>query len=191
MTEPTPLSKENRAFSFGEDIDLSLSIPGQNPSAKKVGGVSPTEVESQPLTGDLGVWSSPKKQQSRGSVHFSHQEDIPTGIPVDSDRPYSRLTYSTISSVPYAESSREAQERATGYDSQQYPSDYELFLAKSRTEYENAQRRNWPTVEIDDGSFLRAKQTKEGDKRKRLASLRGIMRAIQVFVRYFSLRCDC
>ena len=187
MGEPVPLSKEDRTFSFGEDVDLSLSLPST--SVKKSEGKEYKKFSAQPPSADLGGLTSieehPKESSKKGDPQVGHYEDISTEVPADNANPsYSRLTFSTLSSRPYAESSNEARDRVTGYDSQQYPSDYEVFLAKSREDYENAQRRNWPTVEIDDASFFRAKRGKEYDKRKKLATFRAALRAVQVFVRY-------
>jgi hypothetical protein len=180
MSEPVPLSKEDRIFSFGDEVDLSLNPPGY--TAKK----GTNDVHAQPPPADLGLPSAggdhPKKGDSKKQARFGHYENIGPDNSENDDRLYSRLNYSPVSSV-HPESSDAARERVSGYDSQQAPSDYELFLAKSVADYQNAQKRNWPTVEIDDGSFVRVKQGRHADIRKKLATLRGILRAVQVPVR--------
>jgi hypothetical protein len=194
MAEPIPLSKQDRAFSFGNDIDLSLSLPSTRKSPPELSTQSSTPesvdkleyLEHDPLHSDIGVSSSLKKtpRRSVGSVHFSHHE----GIPYDADRPIRGLTYSTRSSIPYAESSRSAEERMM--DGGHGPSDFEMFLAKSRDDYERDKERNWPTVEIEEASFLPAKIVpSQFDRRKRYSSIRTVVRVLQVFTRYRLLGC--
>lgn len=191
MTEPIPLSKEDRVFSFGNDLDLSLSLPSsRRKSSPEVTFQTPSDRESidkfeylehDPLQSDIGATSKLRKstRRSTGSVHFSHHE----GIPYDENRPISAITYSTRSSIPYAESSRSAEERGDLGD--RIPSDFERFLAKSREDYERDKERNWPTVEIDDTTFLRAKEpAKHIDRRKQYSSTRTVFRVLQVFTRY-------
>jgi hypothetical protein len=184
MTEPIPLSKEDRVFSFGNDIDLSLSFPsGQKKSSPKVAIQTPSAADSvdkfEYLEHDPLRASSNKRKSTRrstGSVHLSHNE----GIPYDSTR----------SSIPYAESSRSAEERGDIGD--RVPSDFEMFLAKSKEEYERDKERNWPTVEIEDTLLLRAKEpSKHIDRRKQYSSTRTVFRVLQVVTRYHLhwLRC--
>jgi hypothetical protein len=190
MTEPVPLSKGDRVFSFGNDIDLSLSLPSTRKKSPELYTQPSSTQESldkveyrehDPLHSDIGVSSSLKKQprRSAGSVHFSHHE----GIPYDENRPISGITYSTRSSIPYAESSRSAEERRS--DGGHVTSDFEMFLAKSRDDYERDKERNWPTVEIEEASFLPAKiAPSQFDRRKRYSSIRTVVRVLQVFTRY-------
>lgn len=187
MTEPIPLSKEDRVFSFGNDIDLSLSFPSAGKkSSPKVAIQTPSAGDSvdkfEYLEHDPLRASSNKRKSTRrstGSVHFSHHE----GIPYDENRPVSAITYSTRSSIPYAESSRSAEERGDIGD--RVPSDFEMFLAKSKEEYEKDKERNWPTVEIEDTLLLRDKEpSKHIDRRKQYSYTRTVFRVLQVVTRY-------
>jgi hypothetical protein len=159
MAEPTPLSKKERSFSFGQDIDLSLSLPGSSTSNEDPPSYQP------PL----------KRLPSGRSVHFESIQE----------RPESILTYN--SSIPYAESSRSAQDRETSYENYRNPSDFEIFLAKSREDYERDKQRNWPTVEIDEESFIQKHEIpKKETPKKKLSTIRTVLRVLQVFIRYLS-----
>jgi hypothetical protein len=181
-----PLSKEDRSFSFGNELDLSLSGDAKTPTAAaeetKSGGTSPPA--------DLERTSSLRKgppRLSKGSVHFN-PDHINIGLPYDSARPVSGATYSSSSSLPYAESSKSVPPPPVPQDqgdSPEEPSDYDIFLQKSKDEFQRDKQRNWPTVEIEDASFtnLPAANSKNMDRRKLFAMGRKILRILQVFTR--------
>lgn len=179
MSDPVPLTEEDRVFSFGEDVNLSQSADGR-PAASQEGGESPP--------GSVERSSSSKKgapRVSRGSVRFS-PEQVNIGIPYDSTRPVSGATYSSSSSVPYVESSKTPPSAARNLgDTPEEPSDYDVFLQKSREDYERDKQRNWPTVEIDDASFTNQPSiAKNATRRQLFAMVRKILRILQVFTRY-------
>jgi hypothetical protein len=112
--------------------------------------------------------SDPTK--TRTSVPLSRVGD-------EQDRPLSRG--SMVSSIPGPGPSR--------HGSGSNPSDYELFLAKTRAEYDEAQERNWPVVTVDEDQFVRGKGREDiRRRRRRLAHLRTALRTLQVFVRFRS-----
>ena len=182
MADPLPLSKEDRVFSFGDDPDLSLSLDGK-PSSVKEKRVD-TELSRPELERRASSMRKGPPRLSGGSVHFN-PDHVNIALPYDSTRPVSDATYSSSNSIPYAESSKSPPlERNLG-DGTDEPSDYDIFLKKSREEYERDKQRNWPTVEIEDASFTNVpSSSKNADRRKLFATVRKILRILQLVMRY-------
>lgn len=182
MADPLPLSKEDTTCSFGDDLDLSLSLDGKSFSAKEKQvdtGLSRPELERRASSMRKGP-----PRLSGGSVHFN-PDHVNVALPYDSTRPVSDATYSSSNIIPYAESSKSPPPERDLGDGTEEPSDYDIFLKKSREEYERDKQRNWPTVEIEDASFTNSpSSTKNADRRKLFATVRKILRILQLVTRY-------
>lgn len=125
---------------------------------------------------------------SGGSVHFN-PDHVNIALPYDSTRPVSDTTYTSSNFIPYAESSKSPPLDRDIRDGTEEPSDYDVFLQKSREEYERDKQRNWPTVEIEDASFSNGPSSSHNaDRRKLFATVRMILRILQVVMRYGCLR---
>ena len=191
MADPVPLSKEDRAFSFGKDVNLSLS--GDGKSAPAAAEAAATALGKQDGTGsppaDLERTSSLKQGPPRllkGSVRFDPNH-ININLPYDFTRPVSDAASLSSTRLAYPESSKLSPPLEKDLtDSPEEPSDYDIFLQKSRAEFERDKQRNWPTVEIDDSSFTNlpsSASAKNADRRKLFAMVRKILRCLQVFTR--------
>jgi hypothetical protein len=198
--ETRPILPPNRTFSYDAKEELYLS-----PQFSESAHPPPVKDYFEPTSdmdpkAEIGARPSLMKGTSQkshqASVHFT--EDLSR---LDSYEDY-QDNYSTHSLTPFAEGSRDAQKRGirelgeqgVKYDSfaeeeeSSRPSDFEVFLAQSRAQYESERERNWPTVEIDSESFVNKDGSKKGDKKvgyKRFAIVRKILRGVQAVIRYF------
>jgi hypothetical protein len=182
MADPVLLSKEDRTFSFGDGPDISLSGYGKSSSAteKQVDPAEPSRPELERRTSSM---RKGPPRLSGGSVHFN-PDHVNIALPYDSTRPVSDATYTSSNFIPYAESSKSPALDRDVRDGTEEPSDYDVFLQKSREEFERDKQRNWPTVEIEDASFSNGpSSSRNADRRKLFATVRMILRILQVVMR--------
>ena len=86
---------------------------------------------------------------------------------------------------PSGEAFGDVQQRDLACDIPRSPTDYELFLAKSREEYDRDLRRNWPMVEIDEeSSAVKNDGSRNFDMNRVLTIMRHLLRVVQAFVRF-------
>lgn len=191
MTEPAPPSSLHRAFSFSKDIELSFSRrPSQSSGShvsENVGKVEPVRVSET----DLGNGFRDGEGQVAHS-DYAVLEEMGSVHSLPDDLSASELNGSPGSSIPPAELSRMAQEQSgcdtypdSRYDLHRPPTDFELFLAKSRAEFERDRERNWPTVEIDGESVVNKDVDVTHRKRRKVSVLvRNVSRLLQLFTRW-------
>ena len=124
-------------------------------------------------------------RDSKDSTIGSHHHEITSKYEEeDSSTP----EYSTSSSEPQIQVSREVNEGDIESSARHIPTDYEIFLAKSQADYEK-HRRDWVAIEIENESMGNKEPgDQKSNSRKALATIRTIARVVQVLIRFILSR---
>jgi len=176
MQDQIPLSSLYKPVSPADNHDIFFPFMSSSMQPHN------QETPRQPGIRDLGAKARFPKLPTAGSeTSFrDSQLEITPATSIYEEQITSEADFSTHSRVPLAEASRMDNERGIGRMGRL--TDYEIFLAQSRAEFE--QERNWARIEIENESI----HNKDGNNRSGddhpLKSIRFFLRIFQVCVRW-------
>lgn len=181
MSDKDHLSKHDETLSLGNDTTvISAPMSSAQPNVPHVrDGI---EEEMLPTS---DIRRDPESEEIRevdGSVvvHIYYEETPANTLHNELQQP--QLS-SNVNLIPVAEVSQALGEDDIENAVPRAPTDYEIFLAKSRADYERNSQAEYAN-QIDHESLVNKGSVSQNDSRH-LASFRTFLRTAQIFIRFF------
>ena len=183
-TDPLPSSSKEET---NPRLEKDITSPRQPEESVESHVLELPEPGPSPTKGDTGTTENFRNSDmARREVTADIAPDEIS--PVDEDRPESRDVYLPNIAIPNIQGAGALAERLTGYEEQTYPSDYEVFLAKSREEYEKQRRRNWPSTYHDQELLMNKSPNQRDNPTKVFSGIRTLLRVVQLILKLTSFR---